>query len=98
MIVSNHHDDIPASFMELYQNFILTNMSPPPSIAALNKRLREDPKLRALQENKHWLSLYDHGSGTYNYNSFNMATLLQAMDSKQPGHQHNIPISQIQNY
>jgi hypothetical protein len=66
-ILENHQDKVPWTLMDLYQRWILFNISPPPQIAALNKTLLNDPTLRNLQESKHWLSLYNHGLTAYAY-------------------------------
>ena len=66
-VLENHWDNVPSTLMDLYQRWILFNISPPPQIAALNKTLLNDPTLRNLQDSKHWLSLYNHGLTAYAY-------------------------------
>jgi len=84
---------LPASLMELYHKFILTNISPPPEVTMLNDKLK-DPTLRDLPEVKHWLSLYGHGPSINCYDGFNLTSLLR-QDWLFP--QSSITVTLIQN-
>jgi hypothetical protein len=55
---------LPARFLDLYQKFILTNISPPPEVAALKEKLRE-PAFRGLPQTRRWHTLYDSGRKAY---------------------------------
>lgn len=93
-VLHNGYKYLPASLMDLYHQFIITNILPPPEVTKLNKKL-QDPVLRQLPEVKHWLSLYGHSPDINNYNSFNLTTLLR-QDWPYPN--SSITVSQIQDH
>jgi hypothetical protein len=75
IVLSGSGTYLPARFLDLYQKFILTNISPPPEVATLNENLRA-PALRDLPKTRRWHALYDYGRKAYSYDElqFNIST------------------------
>jgi hypothetical protein len=71
-ILRKSYYHLPASLMDLYHKFILTNISPPLEVTILSDKL-EDPTLRDLPEVKHWLS---HRPYIASYDGFDLTSLL----------------------
>jgi hypothetical protein len=69
---------IPVSVLDLYQQFVITNVAPSKEIAAINNKIRESRDLRASNEGRHWLSLYGHGPTAHNYEGFSLAKTLRS--------------------
>lgn len=74
-ILRKSYYHLPASLMDLYHKFILTNISPPLEVTILSDKL-QDPTLRDLPEVKHWLSLYGHRRYFASYDGFDLTSLL----------------------
>ena len=60
-LIQNCSSEIPRYILDLYQQFVLTNISPPTGLIKLNSRIKDDVKLHQSNEGQHWLSLYDLG-------------------------------------
>jgi hypothetical protein len=69
---------VPASVLDLYQQFVLANVAPSREIAAINDKIRGSGDLRASNEGRHWLSLYGHGPAVHNYGGFSLARTLRS--------------------
>jgi hypothetical protein len=52
---------LPRNVLESYIEYIIFNITPPPAVRVLNKKLRDDPVLRLQPEVQTWLRLYDQG-------------------------------------
>jgi hypothetical protein len=76
IILNNCLRLVPASILDLYRQFVLTNMTPAPQIANINKKIRNNGNLRASNKGRHWLSLYGHGSTAYRNSGFRLAKTL----------------------
>jgi len=87
----------PPWLLALYQDLVLTNMSPPLEVAALNKKLQE-PAYRDLPETKHWLSLYGHGPDMFTSRNFNMVSFILRDTRYFNKHDRKTRIPQIQDY
>ena len=53
---------IPKHILDQYQQFLLTNISPPVDLVQLNEKVKSDVKLSDSNEGKFWLSLYGRGA------------------------------------
>lgn len=73
--IMSNHDSPPRDLIELFHRFIMTNISPPPEIEALNTKLAKDPEFSGSIEAKHWLSLFGHKDSLYSYQGFEFASL-----------------------
>ena len=67
---------VPASLLDLRQQFVLVNMAPPQEIASINEKIRNNGPLRASNEGRHWLSLYGNGPSAYKHGGFSLAKKL----------------------
>ena len=54
--------EVPKYVLDLYQQFFLTNISPPAGLIQLNKKVKGDLELRNSNEGQYWLSLYGQGA------------------------------------
>lgn len=64
-----------SDLIELFHRFVMINISPPPEIDALNRKLENDLKFSDSIEAKHWLSLYGHKDSLCSYQGFEFASL-----------------------
>jgi hypothetical protein len=76
IILNNCLRVVSASILDLYQQFVLANMTPAPEIENINNKIRNNGDLRASNEGRHWLSLYGHGSTAYRIGGFSLAKTL----------------------
>lgn len=72
MLLVSSLEDLPSSYLDLYQQFFLANTLRSPIVSTLNKKLLKDPNLRDHPETKHWLSLYGRGPDIFYTDGFNM--------------------------
>jgi hypothetical protein len=75
-ILCNCLELLPASVLDLHQQFVLVNMTPSREIANISNRIKNNGDLRASNEGRHWLSLYGHGTSAYKYGGFRLAKIL----------------------
>ena len=75
-ILSNCLNLLPATVLDLYQQFVLTNMAPPREIQNITNKIRDNGELRVSNEGRHWLSLYGHGTRYAERGGFNPAETL----------------------
>ena len=54
--------EVPKYCLDVYQQFFLTNISPPAGLIQLNKKVEGDLELRNSNEGQYWLSLYGQGA------------------------------------
>lgn len=52
----------PKYILDLYQQFVLTNILPPAGLVQLNNKIKGDIELWISNERQHWLSLYGRGA------------------------------------
>ena len=86
---------LPASLLDLNQQWFLANIAPSQEIAIVNDKIRNDVNIRAFNQGRHWLSLYGHGASAYRYGGFSLAKTLRS-EWKLSEVVNGIQISQVQ--
>lgn len=68
---------VPGPLLDLYQQFVLSNMAPLREIQDVTTMVRNHGGIRASHEGCYWLSLYGHGTGAYHQGGFSLAKTLR---------------------
>ena len=61
-LIKNCSSEVPKYILDLYQQFVLTNISPSTNLIKLNNEIKDDVKLCSSNEGQYWLSLYGQGA------------------------------------
>jgi len=85
-LLAHNVSDTPVSLLTSYLDYLVFNIAPPAPIAALNKKLTQDVKLKSQADVQAWLARYAQGADvvhgglpqTYSSRSFSILDLLRA--------------------
>ena len=75
-LLSQWNKLVPASVLDLRQQFVLANIAPSEGIASINDKVGSDGDLRASNAGRHWLSMYGNGTNAYRHGQFSLAKTL----------------------
>ncbi len=75
-LLSSCPELVPTRLLDLYHQFILTNIRPSRAVAALKQTIANDSSLRSSDSCKQWLWLYGQGTSILQHTDFNLASLL----------------------
>ncbi|KAL9637449.1 MAG: hypothetical protein Q9164_002175 [Protoblastenia rupestris] len=64
-LLKSNCDILSSAPMNLYHQWLLTNMSPPLEVTRIIDKIRNDPDLRESNEGKHWLNIYGKGHSVH---------------------------------
>ena len=73
-LVESCPEGTPKYILDLYQQFVLTNILPPAGLVQLNNKINDDIELRNSNEGQYWLSLYGRGVEVSTVEIVNMLT------------------------
>ncbi|MCJ1453624.1 hypothetical protein MMC28_003971 [Mycoblastus sanguinarius] len=76
ILLKSCFSEVPASILNAYHQFVLTNILPTDDPVTLSSKVAEDASLRNSNEGKHWLSLYGQGAAVFQTQIFNLASIL----------------------
>ena len=61
-LIQNCSSEVQKYILDLYQQFVLINISPPAELIKFNNEIKDDVRLCHSNEGRFWLSLYDRGT------------------------------------
>ncbi|KAK0704856.1 hypothetical protein B0H67DRAFT_649257 [Lasiosphaeris hirsuta] len=75
-LLRDRSECITAEVFDLLQKLVMTNLSPPPNIAAITKAIKRDPVVFGSNGGKHWLWLFSNKSSALGLGAEVAATML----------------------